>query len=81
MRKFEWATVEYEGDQYDVCVAMKVGEVEEVRAVDSEINITPVMRNDVIDWMLDQAMTEIHWGDGELGFVDMNAKERMIEGY
>lgn len=61
-RQYEWATVEYEGGVYDVCVGMEVEEVDEVRVVDSEVNITPVMRNDVIDWMLVKAMEDIHHG-------------------
>lgn len=59
-RQFEWATVEFEGDQYDVCVGMAVEEAEEVRVVDSGVNITPVMRNEVIDWMLERAIEDIH---------------------
>ena len=62
MRQYEWATVEFEGGVYDVCVGMEVQEVDEVRVVDSEVNITPVMRNDVIDWMLEKAMKDIHHG-------------------
>ena len=61
-RQYEWATVMFEGGVYDVCVGMEVEEIDEVRVVDSEVNITPVMRNDVIDWMLEKAMEDIHHG-------------------
>jgi hypothetical protein len=61
-RQYEWATVEFEGGVYDVCVGMEVEEIDEVRVADSEVNITPVMRNDVIDWMLEKAMEDIHHG-------------------
>ena len=62
MRQYEWATVMFEGAVYDVCVGMEVEEVDEVRVVDREVNITPVMRGDVIDWMLEKAMEDIHNG-------------------
>lgn len=80
-RRYEWAVVEYEGNPYDVCVGMEVEEVEEVRPVDSEIDITPVMRLEVIGWMLDRAMQDIRWHEDQAHFIDMNAKERKIEGY
>ena len=63
MRQFEWASVKYEGAMYDVCVGMEVEEIDEVRVIDSEVNITPVMRNDVIDWMLDRALEDIAVGE------------------
>lgn len=81
MRQFEWAVVEYEGGQYDVCVGMEVEEVEEIHVVGKEVDISPVMRLEVMDWMLDQAMTDIHQGHGEASFIDMNARKRIIEGY
>jgi hypothetical protein len=62
-RQYEWATVMFEGGVYDVCVGMEVEEIDEVRVVDSEVNITPVMRNDVIDWMLDRALADIAVGE------------------
>ena len=43
MRKFEWVTVAFEGDRYDVCVGIEVEQVDEIRPIDSEINIMPVM--------------------------------------
>ena len=81
MRQFEWAVVEYEGSQYDVCVGMEVEKVEEIHVVGKEVDISPLMRLEVMDWMLDQAMADIHCSHGEASFVDMNAKERKIEGY
>ena len=80
-RNYEWATVSYEGSQYDVCVGMEVEEVDEIRPIDSEINITPVMRLDVIDWMLEKAVEEIEVMRSEPAFIDMNWREREIEGY
>ena len=59
-RQFEWAIVTYEGDQYDVCVGMEVEEVDEVRVVDRNVNITSVMDSGVIDWMLEKALEEIY---------------------
>ena len=38
-RNYEWATVEFEGGSYDVCVCMVFEQIDEVRPVDSEINI------------------------------------------
>ena len=61
-REFEWATVVYERSSYDVCVAMyrdEVFEVDEIRPVDSEIDITPVMDVSVIDWMFEKAKDDI----------------------
>ena len=81
MRQFEWAVVDYEGGQYDVCVGMEVEEVEEIHVIGKAVDISPVMRVEVMDWMLDQALADIHWSQGEASFVDMNAKARKIEGY
>ncbi len=61
-RNFEWATVAYENGAYDVCVAMyqdEVFQVDEIRPIDSEIDITPVMDVSVIDWMFEKAKDEI----------------------
>ncbi len=61
-RNFEWATVAYENAAYDVCVATyqdEVFQVDEIRPIDSEIDITPVMDVIVIDWMFEKAKDEI----------------------
>jgi hypothetical protein len=61
-REFEWATVVYERSSYDVCVAMyrdEVFEVDEIRPIDSEIDITPVMDVSIIDWMFEKAKDDI----------------------
>ena len=78
-RNFEWATVEYEGDCYDVCVGMEVEEVDEIRPIDSEVNITPVMRIEVINWMLEKAIEDIYQAANDPVFLDMNSKEREID--
>ena len=78
-RQFEWATVEYEGDRYDVCVGIEVEEVDEVRPIDSEINITPVMRIEVINWMLEKALEDIYEATNDPVFLDMNRREREID--
>ena len=78
-RSFEWATVEYEGDRYDVCVGMEVEEVDEIRPIDSEVNITPVMRIEVINWMLERAMEDIYQAANDPVFSDMSRREREID--
>ncbi len=78
-RNFEWATVEYEGDRYDVCVGMEVEEVDEIRPIDSEVNITPLMRIEVINWMLEKAMEDIYQAANDPVFLDMNQREREID--
>jgi predicted DNA-binding ribbon-helix-helix protein len=78
-RSFEWATVEYEGDRYDVRVGMEVEEVDEIRPIDSEVNITPVMRIEVINWMLEKAMEDIYEAANDPVFLDMNRREREID--
>ena len=78
-RNFEWATVEYEGDRYDVCVGMEVEEVDEIRPIDSEVNITPVMRIEVINWMLEKAMEDICQAANDPVFLDMSQREREID--
>ena len=78
-RNFEWATVEYEGDRYDVCVGMEVEEVDEIRPIDSEVNITSVMRIEVINWMLEKAMEDIYQAANDPVFSDMNQREREID--
>ena len=59
-RNYEWATVEFEGGSYDVCVCMVFEQIDEVRPVDSEINIIELMDQKLINWMYEQAMEEIH---------------------
>ena len=81
MQQFEWVTVVYEGGSYDVCVGMEVEEVEEVYVVDADTDISPVMRKSVIDWMLEKAVEEIEVMRSEPAFIDMNWREREIEGY
>ncbi len=78
-RNFEWATVEYEGDRYDVCVGIEVEEVDEIRPIDSEVNITPVMRIEVINWMLEKALDDIGQAANDPAFLDMNQREREID--
>ena len=78
-RNFEWATVVYEHASYDVCVGMAVEEVDEIRPVDSEINICAVMEKGVIDWMLEHALMDIHARHADPVFRDMSKRELEIE--
>lgn len=81
MRDIECVTVEYEGGSYEVWVGMDVEEVEEVFVVDADRDISPVMRKSVINWMLEKALEEIEVMRSEPAFIDMNWREREIEGY
>ena len=81
MRDIECVTVEYEGGSYEVWVGMEVEEVEEVFVVDVDTDISPVMGKSVIDWMLEKAVEEIEAMRSEPAFIDMNWREREIEGY
>jgi hypothetical protein len=81
MQDIECVTIEYEGSNYDVVVGMEVEEVEEVFVVDADRDISPVMRKSVIDWMLEKAVEEIEVMRSEPAFIDMNWREREIEGY
>ncbi len=81
VRDIECVTIEYEGSNYDVVVGMDVEEVEEVYVVDADTDISPVMRKSVIDWMLEKAVEEIEVMRSEPAFIDMNWREREIEGY
>ena len=81
IRDIECVTVEYEGGSYEVWVGMEVEEVEEVFVVDADTDISPVMRKSVIDWMLEKAVEEIEVMRSEPAFIDMNWREREIEGY
>ena len=79
MRDLESATVAYEGCRYQVWVGMEVEEVDEIRPIDSEVNITPVMRIEVINWMLEKAIEDIYQAANDPVFLDMNSKEREID--
>ncbi len=81
MRDIECVKIEYEGSNYDVVVGMDVEEVEEIFVADANTDITPVMRKSVIDWMLEKAVEEIELIRSEPAFIDMNWREREIEGY
>ena len=81
VRDIECVTIEYEGSNYDVVVGIDVEEVEEVFVVDADTDITPVMRKSVIDWMLEKALEDIEVMRSEPAFIDMNWREREIEGY
>jgi hypothetical protein len=81
VRDIECVTIEYEGSNYDVVVCMDVEEVEEVFVADADTDISPVMRKSVIDWMLEKAVEEIEVMRSEPAFIDMNWREREIEGY
>ena len=59
-KNHEWATVPFEGSLYDVCICMLFEQIDEVRPVDSEINIIELMDQKLIDWMYEKAMEEIH---------------------
>ena len=79
MRDLESVTVAYEGGHYQVWVGMEVEEVDEIRPIDSEVNITPVMRIEVINWMLEKAIEDIYQAANDPVFLDMNSKEREID--
>jgi len=81
--QFEWVTLTYGSYAYDVCVALGVEEVEMVRVLDTEADITPVMNDGVIDWMLEEALKEIQIAEGGPFFKDMSKREIEIdeEGY
>jgi hypothetical protein len=81
VRDIECVTVEYEGGSYEVWVGMEVEEVEEVFVANADTDISPVMRKSVIDWMLEKAVEEIEVMRSEPAFIDMNWREREIEGY
>ena len=80
-RDIECVTIEYEGSNYDVVVGMEVEEIEEVFVADANTDISPVMRKSVIDWMLEKVVEEIEVTRSEPAFIDMNWREREIEGY
>jgi len=78
-RNYEWATVEYENAAYDVCVCMVFEQIDEVRPVDSEINIIELMDSRSIDWMYEQAMEEIAARLDAPYFKDMSRTEYLID--
>ena len=78
-RNYEWATVEYEKATYDVCVCMVFEEVDEIRPVDSEINIIELMDRRSIAWMYEKAMEEIAVRLNAPYFKDMSHNEYLID--
>lgn len=79
MNSLEWVTLTYGGFEYEICIAMGVEEIETVRAVDHQNDITAVMRDDVIDWMLEEAVKEIGLREGAPFFKDMSKRELEID--
>ena len=77
--QYEWATVSYEGSRYDVCVGMLVEQIEEIHVLDTSTDITPVMRERVMDWMLEEAIKEISINDASPHFKDMSRRELEID--
>ncbi len=78
-RNYEWATVEYEQGSYDVCVCMVFEQVDEIRPVDSEINIIELMDRKSIEWMYEKAMEEINANLNASHFKDMSRMEYLID--
>ena len=78
-RNYEWATVAYEQGSYDVCVCMVFEQVDEIRAVDSEINIIELMDRKSIEWMYEKAMEEINANLHAPYFKDMSRMEYLID--
>ena len=78
-RSYEWATVEYEQGSYDVCICMTFDYLDEVRPVDSEINIIELMDRKSIEWMYEQAMEEIHANLNAPQFKDMSRMDYLID--
>ena len=79
-RNFEWTTVVYERSSYDVWVAMyhdEVLQVDEIRPIGSEIDITPVMDVSVIDWMFEKAKDEIEQRE-DLPYPSVNYIGRQV---
>jgi len=79
MRNYEWATVACEGASYDVCICMTFNYVDEVRPVDSEINIIALISQSNIMWMYEQAMEEINANLNAPHFKDMSRMEYLID--
>ena len=78
-RNYEWATVEYENAAYDVCICMVFEQVDEIRPVDSEINIIELMDSRSIEWMYEKAMEEIDARLSAPHFKDMSRLEYLID--
>ena len=78
-RNYEWATVACDGASYDVCVCMTFDYVDEVRPVDSEINIIELMSQRNIEWMYEQAMEEINANLNAPTFKDMSRTSYLID--
>ena len=78
-RNYEWATVACDGASYDVCVSMTFDYVDEVRPVDSEINIIELMSQRNIEWMYEKAMEEINANLNAPHFKDMSRMEYLID--
>ena len=78
-RNYEWATVACEGASYDVCICMVFEQIDEIRPVDSEINIIELMDRKSIEWMYEKAMDEINANLNESCFKDMSRMEYWID--
>jgi hypothetical protein len=78
-RNYEWATVACEGASYDVCICMTFDYVDEVRPVDSEINIIELMDRKTIAWIYEQAMEEINANLNAPHFKDMSRLSYLID--
>ena len=78
-RKYEWATVEYEQGSYDVCVCMAFEQVDEIRPVDSEINIIELMDRKTIEWMHEKAMEVIKANLNAPYFKDISRLKYLID--
>jgi len=78
-RNYEWAAVACEGASYDVCICMTFDYVDEVRPVDSEINIIELMSQANVAWMYEQAMEEINANLNGPYFKDMSRLSYLID--
>jgi hypothetical protein len=57
--RYQWATVKFEKDFFDVCIDTRFDELDEIRAVDSEINLIEIMDTKIAKWFESEAMKEI----------------------
>jgi hypothetical protein len=78
-RNYEWATVACEGASYDVCICMVFEQIDEIRPVDSEINIIELMDRKSIEWMYEKAMEEINANLNAPQFNDLSRMEYWID--
>ena len=78
-RSYEGATVGLDGGSYDVCICMTFDYVDEIRPVDSEINIIELMDRKTIAWMYEQAMEEINGNLNGPDFKDMSRLSCLID--